>query len=53
MDTLPPSGARGEPPEQLKRYLCVCLEPCTRKTDEIVILPFKTFLEALWNGEYR
>jgi predicted AAA+ superfamily ATPase len=39
--------------KKLKRYLCVCLEPRTRKTDEIVILPFKTFLEALWNGEYR
>ena len=39
--------------KKLKRYLCVCLEPRTRKTDEIVILPFTTFLEALWNGEYR
>ena len=38
---------------KLKRYLCVCLEPRTRKTQEIVILPFKKFLEALWNGEYR
>ena len=39
--------------KKLKRYLCVCLEPRTRKTQEIVILPFKKFLEALWNGEYR
>jgi predicted AAA+ superfamily ATPase len=39
--------------KKLKRYLCVSLEPRTRKTQGIVILPFKTFLEALWNGEYR
>ena len=39
--------------KKLKRYLCVCLEPRTRQTDGIVILPFKKFLEALWNGEYR
>ena len=39
--------------KKLKRYLCVCLEPRTRKTEGIVILPFKKFLEALWNGEYR
>ena len=39
--------------KKLKRYLCICLEPRVRKTDEIVILPFKKFLEALWNGEYR
>jgi uncharacterized protein len=39
--------------KKLKRYLCVCLEARTRKTQEIVILPFQEFLEALWNGEYR
>ena len=39
--------------KKLKRYLCVCLEPRTRKADGIVILPFRKFLEALWNGEYR
>ena len=38
--------------KKLKRYLCVCLEPRPRKIQEIVILPFKKFLEALWNGEY-
>ena len=39
--------------EKLERYLCVCLEPRTRKTDDIVVLPFKKFLEALWSGEYQ
>jgi hypothetical protein len=39
--------------KKLKRYLCVCLEPRTRKTQEIVILSFTKFLEALWNGEYQ
>ncbi len=39
--------------KKLKRYLCVCLEPRPRKSQEITILPFKKFLEALWDGEYR
>jgi predicted AAA+ superfamily ATPase len=39
--------------KKLKRYLCVCMEPRTRKTHEIVILPFREFLEGLWDGEYR
>ncbi len=39
--------------KKLERYLCVCLEPRTRKTDDIVVLPFRKFLEALWSGEYR
>ena len=38
--------------KKLKRYLCVCLEPRPRKIQEIAILPFKKFLEALWSGEY-
>ncbi len=38
--------------KKLKRYLCVCLEPRTRKVDGIVVLPIRKFLEALWNGEY-
>ncbi len=39
--------------KKLKRYLCVCREARTRKTHEIVVLPYKKFLEGLWNGEYR
>jgi predicted AAA+ superfamily ATPase len=36
----------------LKRYLCVSLEPRMRKLDHVTILPYKTFLEALWSGKY-
>jgi predicted AAA+ superfamily ATPase len=39
--------------KQLKRYLCVSLEPRRRKLGDVTILPFKEFLEALWGGEYR
>jgi predicted AAA+ superfamily ATPase len=38
--------------KKLKRYLCVSLEPRRRKVGGIVILPFREFLTALWNGEY-
>jgi len=37
---------------QLKRYLCVSLEPRARKLEGILILPFREFLDALWSGEY-
>jgi len=36
----------------LKRYLCVCLEPRARRVEGVLVIPFKEFLEALWNGEY-
>lgn len=38
--------------KKLKRYLCVCLEPRTRTVNGITILPYRKFLEALWDGEY-
>jgi predicted AAA+ superfamily ATPase len=38
---------------KLKRYLCVSLEPRARKIEGVTILPYKVFLNALWNGEYR
>lgn len=38
--------------KKLKRYLCVCLEPRSRRIENVVILPYKQFLEALWSGEY-
>jgi len=38
--------------KKLKRYLCVCLEPRIRRVDNVIILPYKEFLEALWRGEY-
>ena len=39
--------------KQLKRYLCVSLEPRARKIEGISVLPFTDFLEALWNEEFR
>lgn len=38
--------------KKLKRYLCVSLSPRTRTVDGIVVLPYKRFLDSLWNGEY-
>ena len=38
--------------KKLKRYLCVSLEPRPRKVEGITILPYREFLERLWNGEY-
>jgi predicted AAA+ superfamily ATPase len=39
--------------KKFNRYICVSLEPRPRKVEEISILPWKLFLEALWGGEYR
>lgn len=38
--------------KQLKRYVCVSLEPRARKIDGISVLPLTEFLQALWNNEY-
>ena len=38
--------------KKLKRYLCVSLELRRRNLDNLTILPFGEFLEALWNREY-
>ncbi|MFB3887826.1 MAG: ATP-binding protein [Thermodesulfobacteriota bacterium] len=38
--------------KNLKRYLCVSLEPRRRNLDNLILLPFQEFLEALWNREY-
>jgi predicted AAA+ superfamily ATPase len=38
--------------KKLKRYLCISLEPRKRRFEDIMVLPYKDFLEALWNGEY-
>jgi predicted AAA+ superfamily ATPase len=37
---------------QLKRYLCVCLERRPRRSENVTILPYQEFLQALWQGEY-
>jgi len=38
--------------KQLKRYLCVSLEPRARKIDGISVLPLTEFLESLWSKKY-
>jgi predicted AAA+ superfamily ATPase len=38
---------------KLKRYLCVSLEPRRRRLEDLMVLPYKDFLGALWNGEYK
>jgi predicted AAA+ superfamily ATPase len=39
--------------QRLKRYLCVSLEPRTRRIGDLTVLPYRAFLGALWAGEYR
>ena len=39
--------------KRLKRYLCVTLEPRTRRIGNVAVLPYRTFLTGLWSGEYR
>jgi len=38
--------------KKLKRFLCVSMEPRARKIGDVMILPYKDFLNALWSGEY-
>ncbi len=38
--------------KQLKRYLCVSLEPRPRKLEGVTVLSIRKFLEGLWSGEY-
>ncbi len=49
---LKPLRALGEE-KKLKRYLCVSLEPRRRRFEDIMVLPYKDFLEGFWNGEYK
>ena len=37
---------------KLRRTLCVSLEPRPRVVDGVEILPYATFIEALWAGEF-
>jgi predicted AAA+ superfamily ATPase len=39
--------------KQVKRYLCVSLEPRARKIDGVTVLPVHEFLNALWGGQYK
>jgi len=36
----------------MKRLLLVCQEPTPRKIGEVLVLPWKDFLEQLWSGAY-
>jgi predicted AAA+ superfamily ATPase len=38
--------------KKLKRYLCVSLEPRKRNLENMTVLPFRDFLDALWSGEF-
>jgi hypothetical protein len=38
---------------KLKRYLCVSLESRPRTIDGVTVLPYRAFLDALWDDEYR
>jgi predicted AAA+ superfamily ATPase len=38
--------------KKLKRYLSVSLEPRRRTLEGLTLLPFREFLEALWDREY-
>jgi uncharacterized protein len=38
--------------KRLKRCLCVCLELRTRNVDGVTILPYRKFLDNLWDGAY-
>lgn len=38
--------------KKLKNYLCVSLSPRMRTVDGVIILPYRKFLDSLWNGEY-
>ncbi len=37
---------------KLKRYICVSMEPRRRKVGNIDILPYKDFLDLLWDNAY-
>lgn len=38
--------------KNLKRYLCVSLEPRPRKLGGVTVVPFREFLDKLWGNEY-
>ncbi len=39
--------------KRLKRYLCVSLEPRPRHLGVVTVLPWREFLDALWDGKYH
>jgi predicted AAA+ superfamily ATPase len=37
---------------KVKHSILVCMEPYPRRTEEVLILPWKIFLEKMWSGEF-
>lgn len=38
---------------KFKHYLCVSLEPRARTVNGIRVLPYRNFIDMLWNGEFQ
>ena len=38
--------------QKLKRYVCVSLEPRPRRVNNVTVLPWRQFLDALWTREF-
>jgi predicted AAA+ superfamily ATPase len=49
---LKPLRALGEE-GTLRRLVCVSLERHARRVGDVMVLPWREFLAALWAGEYR
>ena len=46
-------GLRALPEEaKLRRFVCISLDSRPRTIDGIEILPWRDFLDALWDGEF-
>jgi predicted AAA+ superfamily ATPase len=39
--------------QRVKRFICVGLEPRRRQVGQILVLPYREFLDRLWGGEFR
>jgi len=38
--------------KKLKRYVCVSLESRPRRVNDVMVLPWRQFLDALWTGQF-
>ena len=38
--------------KRMRRYLAVSFEPRRRQVGEVMVLPWRVFLDKLWNGDY-
>ena len=39
--------------KKIRQYLCVSLEPRTRRVEGLTVLPYREFLANLWIGKYK